>query len=163
MYEKMKGTEPHAYMVSNMPYVGTDVLGRGIRIDAPEPKEFKERLKAWSGKGKLHGVHDRYMVYPRWSNSKQTFVLQPSKIPYGTNAYPRPQKDEGGVFSDFLSRGDLERVVKDLNIHVPDPPHDARYDEMKITDTQNKVYKPFLEKLTRTEDGDLRISKASNV
>ena len=57
------------------------------------------------------------------------------------------QIGEGGIFSDFMTRGDLERVVHDLDINVPDAPHDPVYDEMLLTDARNKVYKPFLHQL----------------
>ena len=160
MYEKLivPGTKAHTYMVPNMPWTQEQ---RTVVMKHPE--DMQEHLEFWSKKGKIHGKTDRYMVYPRWSDSRKAFVLAPSKIPIGTNAYPRPSQYEGGIFSDFLSRGDLERVVRDLNITVPDPPHDAMYDEMKLTDARNLVYKPFIEKLTRTvHKKDVRVGKASN-
>ena len=109
--------------------------------------EMAEELKDWGSRGKVSGSPNRFMVYPRWSASQKRYVIAPSRIPYGTSAYPRMQKNEGGIFSDFMTRSDLERVVKDLDIKVPDPPFDKKYDEMLLGDERNKVYKPFLKQL----------------
>ena len=162
MYDKMipKDTVPHLLIQPNMPW-GME----GGKAVVKTPDDMKRYLAHWGAEhGKIHAKDsDRVMVYPRWDSSKEAFVLKPSKVPFGTNAYPRQAKGEGGIFSDFLTRADLAKVVHDLNIKVPDAPHEAVYDEMKLTDERNKVYKPFLQQLSQvTHDTGLKVAKASN-
>ena len=162
MYDKMipKDTVPHLLIQPNMPW-GME----GGKAVVKTPNDMQRYLSHWTAEhGKIHAKDsDRVMVYPRWDSSKEAFVLKPSKVPFGTNAYPRQAKGEGGIFSDFLTRADLAKVVRDLNIKVPDAPHDAVYDEMKLTDERNKVYKPFLQQLSHvTHDTGLKVAKASN-
>ena len=137
------GTGAHMYINPSMPWMPGPHGGKPV-IGKPE---MAEQLKEWGSRVKLSGTPNRFMVYPRWSETRKKYVIQPSKIPYGTSAYPRMQKGEGGIFSDFMTRSDLERVVKDLDIHVPDPPFDPKYDDMLLDDDRNKVYKPFLKQL----------------
>ena len=164
MYDRVTqpGTGAHMYINPTMPWMPGPHGSKPV-MGLPE---MAEELKDWGSRGKVSGTPNRFMVYPRWSASQKRYVIAPSRIPYGTSAYPRMQKGEGGIFSDFMTRKDLERVVNDLEIKVPDPPFDEKYDDMLLGDEGNKVYKPFLAALRAKKEGagdEARFGKPSAV
>ena len=84
------------------------------------------------------------MLHPVWDAAKEQYVAKVSDIPWKSQLYPAQKMGEGGIFKDFISSSDLEQVVKDLNINVPDAKLQGRYDDEPLP-LRNKLYAPFIE------------------
>ena len=87
------------------------------------------------------------MMHPVWDAEKEQYVAKVSDIPWKSQLYPAQKMGEGGIFKDFISSADLEQVVKDLNIRVPEAKLEGRYDDEPLS-ARNKLYAPFIEAVT---------------
>ena len=104
MYERVTqpGTEAHMYMNPSMPWA----TGPGGRPVIGKPEGVAEVSAEWKARKQgPKGTPNHFMVYPRWSPSQKRFVITPSRIPYGTSAYPLSQIGEGGIFRLHDARG----------------------------------------------------------
>ena len=101
----------------------------------------------------------RMMVHPVWDTASEKYVHKVSTVPFKSEKYPSQSATEGGIYRDFISSGDLDQVIKDLDIKVPPAKLAGKYEEMALGDPRNLLYAPFVKAVREKRQGDKSTKK----